>query len=147
MTAPISKQPWDEDAFFEHAAMHRSVAELAQLQSLVSHANSTGGRLNWRRGGLPGASVWYRIGGRSTAVYGFSAGDASTPSHVLLYLSELPELLSPEQLALVRAELHDTNADQECWTTRLFVLADLATESAESILRLITTIIDRATQP
>lgn len=127
--------------------MHRSVAELHLLRHLVNHANATDGRIIWRRGGLPGASVWYDIGGRLTAVYGFSAGDASTPSHVLLYLGELPALLSPEQLALVRAELHDTNADQECWTTRLFVLADLTAESAESILRLITTITDRATQP
>lgn len=140
-TAP--KQSWDAATFFEHAAHHRPATELDLLRKLVDRATATGGRVIWRRRGLPGASVWYDIVGELIAVFGFSAGDVSTPAHVLLYLESLPSLLLADQLARVRAELHPTNAGEQVWMTRLVLLSDLTTkpDEADSLFRLISVIV------
>jgi hypothetical protein len=141
-TKPAQQQCWDETTFFEHAAQHRPAAELRLMRQLVDYAEATGGRLIWRRGGLPGASVWYEIGGELTAVYGLSAGDASTPASVFLYLADLPAILGHDHLARVRAELEPVRAGDAVWMTRLLLLGDLAKAAAgaESLLKLITRI-------
>lgn len=97
----------------------------------------------WRRGGLPGGSVWYDVGGELIAVFGFSAGDVSTPAHVMLYLESLPTLLIPDQVARVRAELDPTDSGEAVWTTRLVPLTDLTTkpDAADSLFKLISAIV------
>ncbi len=84
-------QLWDRDSFLAAANERCSPAEVGLVERLLEHVDMRGHHLVWGKGATPGASGWYALDGRPTAVWVLNLNDVrpSTRAYLTFYLADV----------------------------------------------------------
>lgn len=97
---PGAGERWNRDTFLEAARERRTPSEVALIERLFTHVETSGGHLRWGSGVTPGMSGWYPIDGTPRPVFNLNV-NAPTPgrqAYFSIYASDLRNRVGRERL-------------------------------------------------